>query len=51
MIRCLRSRSTWGLDRATTLRERFGPLTMTIRDFTAGPGAHVELVDLLPELA
>lgn len=52
------SPASWGLDRATTTRalfqERFGPLTMSIRDFTAGPGSRVELVDLLsllPELA
>lgn len=52
------SPASWGLDRATTTRalfqERFRPLTTSIRDFTAGPGSHVELVDLLqllPELA
>lgn len=60
-IRFLResaSPALWGLDRATSTRamfeQRFGPLTMSIRQFTAGPGAHVELVDLaplLPELA
>lgn len=48
------STAQWALDRATTLRSRFeqqfGPLTMTVRQFTAGPGAHVELVDLLPLL-
>ena len=46
------SPASWGLDRATTTRalfqERFGPLTTSIRDFTAGPGSRVELVDLLP---
>lgn len=30
--------------------QRFGPLTMSIRQFTAAPGAHVELVDLAPLL-
>lgn len=53
-LRSSRSVAGWGLDRATSTRalfeERFGPLTMPIRDFTAGPGAHVELVDLGPEL-
>lgn len=56
-IRFLRESSSpasWGLDRAATSRavfeQRFGPLTMPIRDFTAGPGARVELVDLLPLL-
>lgn len=46
------SPAQWGLDRATSTRalfeERFGSLTMPIRRFTAGPGARVELVDLLP---
>lgn len=56
-IRFLRgstSSAQWGLDRATTTRamfeKRFGPLTMPISQFTAGPGAHVELVDLAPLL-
>lgn len=56
-IRFLRgstSTAQWALDRATTLRstfeQRFGPLTMPIRQFTEGPGAHVQLVDLLPML-
>ncbi|GAA3605454.1 hypothetical protein [Microlunatus ginsengisoli] len=48
------STAQWGLDRATTLRatfeQRFGPLTMPIRQFTEGPGGLVELVDLLPLL-
>ena len=45
---------SWGLDRAPSTRavfqQRFGQLTIRIRDFTAGRGAHVELVDLLPLL-
>lgn len=53
-LRTSTSAASWGLDRATTLRatfqERFGSLTMPIRDFTAGPGARVELVDLRPLL-
>jgi hypothetical protein len=53
-LRQSKSTAAWGLDRATTTRakfeERFGPLSMSIRDFTAGPGAHVELVDLEPEM-
>lgn len=44
------STALWGLDRATSMRglfeRRFGPLTMSISEFTAGPGAQVELVDL-----
>lgn len=53
-LRQSKSAAAWGLDRATNSRtmfeERFGPLSMPIRDFTAGPGSHVELVDLEPEL-
>jgi len=51
------SKAGWGLDRAPAIREvfqqRFGSLDMTISDFTNGPGAHVELIDLedrLPQL-
>jgi hypothetical protein len=48
------SPASWGLDRAPSTRavfqQRFGQLTIRIRDFTAGLGAHVELVDLLPLL-
>ena len=48
------SPAQWGLDRATSTRalfkQRFGPLAMPISQFTAGPGAHVELVDLAPLL-
>ena len=53
-LRTSTSPASWGLDRATTTRavfeQRFGPLTTRIRDFTAGAGARVELVDLLPML-
>jgi hypothetical protein len=48
------SPASWGLDGAPSTRavfqQRFGQLTIRIRDFTAGRGAHVELVDLLPLL-
>jgi hypothetical protein len=48
------SSAAWALDRAPSTRaifeERFGSLTMPICQFTAGPGAHVELIDLLPLL-
>jgi hypothetical protein len=44
------SPARWGLDRATSTRaifeHRFGSLEMPIHAFTAGPAAHVELVDL-----
>lgn len=53
-LRTSTSPASWGLDRAKTARavfeRRFGPLTTPIREFTAGPGARVELVDLLPLL-
>ena len=53
-LRTCRSAASWGLDRSTSGRalfeERFGDLEMTIRDFTAGPGSHVELVDIAPLL-
>lgn len=48
------SSALWGLDRATSTRtlfeQQFGPLTMPIREFTAGFGSRVELVDLAPLL-
>ena len=45
------SPASWGLNRSSPkLREkfveRFGPLDVAIRDFKAGPGAEVEVVDL-----
>jgi len=49
-LRTSRSSAAWGLDRfpATQelFREHFGALDMKIRDFTAGPGKDVALVDL-----
>lgn len=48
------SPARWGLDRATSARaafeQRYGSLEMAISQFTAGPGARVELVDLAPQL-
>jgi hypothetical protein len=52
-----RSKASWGLDRFPSSRKlfeaHFGTLDVPIREFTNGPGAHVELVDLeerLPDL-
>jgi hypothetical protein len=52
-----KSKASWGLDRSPPTRkvfeDRFGSLDMTIADFTKGPGAHVEVIDLeerLPNL-
>lgn len=52
-----RSKASWGLDRFPSSRKlfeaRFGTLEVPIREFTNGPGARVELVDLeerLPDL-
>lgn len=57
-LRSSRSTAAWALDRSPATRdlftERFGPLSMTIADFTYGPAAHVRIVDLttlLPGLA
>lgn len=56
-LRTSTSKAGWGLDRAPAVREvfqwQFGSLDMTISDFTNGPGAHVEVIDLevrLPQL-
>ncbi|MGW1059081.1 hypothetical protein [Micromonospora rubida] len=51
--------AAWALNRSSPVlrrrfEERFGSLDVPIRDFTAGPAAHVELVDLtslLPAIA
>ena len=50
-LRQSRSTAGWALNRgADSTRElftaRFGPLAMPVREFTAGPGSHVHLVDL-----
>lgn len=52
------STASWALDRAKRSRlmfeEKFGPLTMTVAEFTRGPASHVKLIkldDLLPALA
>jgi len=50
-LRGSRSTAAWGLNRgADSTRQlfldRFGSLAMPIREFTAGPAAHVHLVDL-----
>ncbi len=57
-LRTSRSTASWALDKSQPTRllfeQRFGPLTTPIADFTAGPAAHVQMVDLtelLPEVA
>jgi hypothetical protein len=52
------SPASWALDRAKHTRpmfeEKFGPLTMTVAQFTRGPGSRVKLIrleDMLPALA
>ena len=57
-LRSSRSPASWALDRVPATRvlftQRFGPLSMSIADFTNGPAAHVRIVDLmtlLPEIA
>ncbi|MCG5470450.1 hypothetical protein LADH09A_004398 [Micromonospora sp. LAH09] len=58
-LRGARSTAAWGLNRSSPrlrqrFEERFGPLDVPIRDFTAGPAARVELIDLtvlLPDVA
>ena len=52
------SPASWALDRFKNTRplfhERFGPLTMTVGEFTHGPGARVRLIridEVLPALA
>lgn len=56
-LKTTKSSAGWGLDRSPPTQrlfeERFGSLDMTIADFTNGPGAHVEVIDLeerLPQL-
>ncbi|MFE9914098.1 hypothetical protein ACFYPG_02980 [Micromonospora sp. NPDC005553] len=58
-LRSATGSAAWGLNRSSPklrqrFEEQFGSLDVPIRDFTAGPAAHVELVDLtllLPEIA
>ncbi|SCF06481.1 hypothetical protein GA0070607_5095 [Micromonospora coriariae] len=58
-LRGARGTAEWGLNRSSPrlrqgFEERFGPLDVPIRDFTAGPAGRVELIDLtvlLPEVA
>ncbi|MCZ7437721.1 hypothetical protein O7598_15040 [Micromonospora sp. WMMC241] len=58
-LRSAKATAAWGLNRSSPrlrqrFEERFGSLDVPIRDFTAGPAGHVELVDLtvlLPEVA
>lgn len=56
-LKTTKSSAGWGLDRSPSTQrlfeERFGSLDMTIAEFTRGPGAHVEVIDLedrLPQL-
>ncbi|MEW2384327.1 hypothetical protein AB0873_19860 [Micromonospora sp. NPDC047707] len=58
-LRNAKSSAAWGLNRSSPklrqrFEQRFGSLDVPIRDFTAGPAGHVELVDLsflLPQIA
>ncbi|WP_405108727.1 hypothetical protein OG559_27020 [Micromonospora sp. NBC_01405] len=58
-LRTATGTATWALNRSSPIlrrrfEDRFGSLDVPIRDFTAGPAAHVELVDLtglLPAIA
>ena len=49
-LRQSKAAAGWGLDRAKSTRllfeQHFGPMTMPINEFTAGPGSHVEIIDL-----
>jgi len=49
-LRSSRSTAAWALDRApaaaATFQERFGPLTMTIGEFTTTHASHVNITDL-----
>ncbi|WP_217914738.1 hypothetical protein [Miltoncostaea marina] len=56
-LRRSRSNAAWALDRFPATRqffvEHFGPLEVRIADFTAGPAAHVKIMDLnasIPEI-
>jgi hypothetical protein len=56
-LRTSRSSANWGLDRFLSTQRlfeaKFGSLDMAISDFTAGPGAHVKVINLeerLPRL-
>jgi hypothetical protein len=53
-LRLTRSKAGWGLDRSPATQElfaaRFGSLAMPISEFTAGPGARVQITDLTPLL-
>lgn len=58
-LRTAKGSAAWGLNRSSPalrqrFEERFGSLEVAIRDFTAGPAGHVELIDLtglLPTIA
>ncbi|UOY01648.1 hypothetical protein [Blastococcus sp. PRF04-17] len=57
-LRTSKSTASWALDKSQPTRQlfeqRFGPLAMSIADFTTGPAAHVDILDLtelLPEVA
>lgn len=58
-LRTSRATAEWALNRSSPLlrarfEERFGPLSVPVGDFTAGPGGAVELVDVttvVPALA
>jgi hypothetical protein len=53
-LRTSTAKATWGIDRTTTrMRDRYARefgegRELTIAEFTAGPGAHIELIDLRP---
>jgi hypothetical protein len=53
-LRTTTASARWGLDRwpasQSLFVQRFGDLNMAIREFTAGPGTRVQLVDLDKEL-
>ncbi|MEO3777279.1 hypothetical protein ABGB16_10595 [Micromonospora sp. B11E3] len=58
-LRTAKGTAAWALNRSSPVlrrrfEERFGSLDVPIRDFTAGPAGHVELIDLtelLPTIA
>ncbi|MGS2617522.1 hypothetical protein ACVCAH_23810 [Micromonospora sp. LZ34] len=58
-LRTAKGSAAWALNRSSPVlrrrfEERFGSLDVPIRDFTAGPAGHVELIDLtqlLPAIA